>query len=244
MQTGEPVALVTGGSRGIGRAVVRELTARGWQVAFTWHSAEEAAAELVSECGGRALALPLDLADRCAPARVVEEVEERLGAISGLVNNAGMQTSRLLAMTSDAVWDRVIDLNLGGVFRCCRAVLPSMVRQRRGAIVNVASLAALHGVAGLTAYSAAKAGVLGLTRGLAREVGRRNVRVNAVVLGFVDTSMTRDLPESVQAALRRDESLPDGVAPEAAAAAVVHLLSDEASATTGQHLVVDAGTSG
>lgn len=244
MKADAPLALVTGGSRGIGKATVLLLASRGWRVAFTWNSSPETARAVAEECGDAALALPLDLADRSGPARVVAEVENRLGAITGLVNNAGVLESRLLAMSSDEAWDRVIDLNLGGVFRCCRAVLPRMIRRRQGTIVNVTSLAAIHGIAGLAAYSAAKAGVLGLTRTLAREVGGRNIRVNAVVLGYVETSMTSDLGATVRQNLRRDESLAQGVSPEMAAAAVAHLLSDESSSTTGQQLVVDAGTSG
>jgi 3-oxoacyl-[acyl-carrier protein] reductase len=146
-------------------------------------------------------------------------------------------------MTPDADWDAVVDADLGAAFRCCRAVLKGMVSRRRGAIVNVASLAALHGLPGQAAYAAAKAGVLALTRVLAREVGRRGVRVNAVVPGFVPTDLTGALPPGRAAALRATECLPGGVSPAAVAAAVVFLLSERAAAITGQALVVDAGAS-
>src|SRR4029079_4820864 len=135
------------------------------------------------------------------------------------------------------------DTNLGGLFRCCRAVLRGMMVRRHGAIVNIASLSALHGVAGRAAYAAAKAGILGLTRSLAREVGKRGVRVNAVVPGFVATDLTAGLPEAPVAHLRAGECLARGVRPEDVAQAVAFLLSDRAAGITGQALVVDAGAS-
>ena len=237
------VVLVTGGGRGIGRAVVEALLAEGARVALTWH-ADEAAARAVEEAaGGRARAFPLDLADRRRPEALVEEVEAALGPPTGLVNNAGVRRESLLALTRDADWEEVLDVDLGGAFRCCRAVLRGMVARRRGAIVNVASLSALRGVAGQSAYAAAKAGLLGMTRSLAREVGRRGVRVNAVVPGFVATAMTADVPEATARALRSMECLPRGVEPADVAAAVAFLLSDRAAAITGEALVVDAGAS-
>ncbi len=239
----EGVVLVTGGSRGIGRAVVEALAAEGRSVAFTWRAREAAARAVEAAAGGRARAFHLDLADRERPDALVREVEEALGPLAGLVNNAGLRREGLLALTSDADWEAVLDANLSGLFRCCRAALRGMVVRRRGAIVNVASLSALRGLPGQTAYAASKAGVLGLTRSLAREVGRRNVRVNAVVPGFVATEMTADVPPETAAFLRAAECLPGGVAAAAVADAVCFLLSDRATAITGQALVVDAGAS-
>lgn len=238
--------LVTGGTRGIGRAVVEALAgeaAADRSVAFTWSSSEAMARQLEAAAEGRLRAFHLDLRDRSRPDDLVAEIEETLGPIDGLVNNAGIRRESLLALTSDEDWDAVLDTNLGGLFRCCRAVLRGMMVRRRGSIVNVASLSALHGVAGQAAYAASKAGILGLTRSLAREVGKRGVRVNAVVPGFVSTDLTAGVPEAAVAQLRAGESLPGGVGPGAVADAVVFLLSDRAAAITGQTLVVDAGAS-
>lgn len=235
--------LVTGGSRGIGRAVVEALVAEGHPVAFTWRSDEASARAVEDASGGRARAFQMDAADRKRPSAIVTEVEQTLAPIDGLVNNAGARRESILAMTSDQDWDDLLEVNLGSVFRCCRAVLPKMMHRRRGAIVNVSSLSAIMGVAGQTAYAASKAGILGLTRSLAREVGRRGVRVNAVVPGFVPTDLTADLRPEVVTALRSHECLPAGSTAEAVAQAVAFLLSDRASAITGQALMVDAGAS-
>lgn len=210
---GSGTFLVTGGSRGIGRAVVEALIREGSTV------------------------------DRADPDRLVREVEAELGPVAGLVNNAGVRKEALLAMMSDADWDTVLETNLGGLFRCCRAVLPGMVSRRRGSIVNVASLSAMHGLAGQAAYAASKAGVVGLTRSLAREIGKRRIRVNAVIPGFVATDLTSGLPERVVSGLRATECLPDGVGLDCVAESILFLLSDRASSITGQTLVVDAGSS-
>ena len=242
--------LVTGGSRGIGRAVVEALAAESAaaggnarRIAFTWSTSETMARQLEAAAEGAVRAFHLDLRDRGRPDDLVSEVEETLGPLEGLVNNAGIRRESLLALTSDDDWDAVLDTNLGGLFRCCRAVLRGMMVRRRGAIVNVASLSALHGVAGQAAYAASKAGILGLTRSLAREVGKRGVRVNAVVPGFVATDLTAGVPEAAVAHLRSGECLPGGTSASAVADAVLFLLSERAAAITGQGLVVDAGAS-
>ncbi len=242
MEARADAVLVTGGSRGLGRAMVEALVAAGRPVAFTYRG-EAAARQVEAASGGRARAFPLDLADRARPDDLVEEVEAALGPLAGLVNNAGLRRESILALTPDADWDAVLDVNLGGAFRCCRAVLRGMMHRRRGAIVQVSSLSAIHGVAGQGAYAASKAGLLGMTRALAREAGRRNVRVNAVVPGFVATDLTADLPAAAIERLRAGECLPGGVTAAAVADAVVFLLSERAAAITGQALVVDAGAS-
>ena len=237
------VVLVTGGSRGIGRALVRALVAEGRPVAFTYRDGEAAAAALEAECGGRAKAWRFDLGDRSRPGILVPEIEDELGAIEGLVNNAAIRRDQLLAATPDADWDAVIDANLGGSFRCCRAVLPKMISRRAGSIVNVSSLTAVRGVAGQAAYGAAKAGLIGMTKSLARELGKRNIRVNAVVPGLVMTEMIADTPPDKLSELRAIEALPSGTTPEDVAAMIVFLLSDRAAAITGQAFLVDAGSS-
>jgi 3-oxoacyl-[acyl-carrier protein] reductase len=235
--------LVTGGNRGIGRAIVEALVAAGHPVAFTYHSDEPLARSLEAALGGRARALPLDLNDKARPTALVKEVEQTVGEIVGLVNNAGLQRDALLAMTPDRDWEAVLEVNLGGLFRCCRAVVPRMMHRRKGSIINVSSLSAIRGLAGQTSYAAAKAGVVGLTRALAREVGRRGVRVNAVLPGFVQTDLTANLPEATVALLKATQCLPAGTRASDVAAAVLFLLSDQAAAITGQALAVDAGSS-
>ena len=237
------VALVTGGSRGIGRAIVRALAADGWTVAFTWREREDEARRLAGELGDSARPFQLDLLDRARPGSLVVEVEERVGPLAGFVNNAGVRRDALLAALPDDAWDELLDANLGGVFRCCRAVVPRMLSRRAGSIVNVSSLTAVHGVAGQAAYGAAKAGILGLTRCLAREVGSRGIRVNAVIPGFVPTEMVADAAPERVAALRAAEVLPGGVTTVSVADAVAFLLSDRGASITGQTLVIDAGTS-
>jgi len=236
------VVLVTGGSRGIGRAVVCALVADGRRVAFTFREGETAARELESACGGLAKAWRFDLCDRPRPGLIVPEIEDALGAIVGLVNNAAIRRDQLLAATPDVDWDAVIDANLGGSFRCCRAVLPKMISRRAGSIVNVSSLTAVRGVAGQAAYGAAKAGLIGMTKSLARELGKRNIRVNAVVPGLVMTDMIADTPPEKLKELRAIEALPSGTSPEDVAAMIVFLLSDRAAAITGQAFLVDAGS--
>ncbi|MEM1182601.1 MAG: SDR family oxidoreductase [Acidobacteriota bacterium] len=236
----DTVILVTGGSRGIGRAIVERLARRG-PVAFTWRSGEDAAKEVVEATSGVAKAFQFDLQDRQRPESLIKEVEAELGPLYGLVNNAGMERSEILAMASFDSWDEVIDTNLGGTFRMCRAALRAMVSRRRGSIVNISSLSAIRGVSGQAAYAASKAGLLAMTRCLAREMGRRSIRVNAVIPGYVATDMTSHLTEATVEQLRDPEVLKRGVTPDDVAGTVAFLLSEDSMATTGQSLIVDAG---
>ena len=237
------VHLVTGGSRGLGRAIVERLAAEGWRVALTYRSDAEAAREIAEGSDGLISAHPLDVRDTDACEDVVARVEEERGPIVGLVNNAGILKQGLLAMTSDGDWEAVLSTNLGGVFRVCRAVLPQMMRRRAGSIVNVSSLSAIRGLPGQAAYAASKAGVLGLTRSLAREVGRRGIRVNAVLPGLVDTDLTAEAPDRATEALRAAEVLPESLTGAQVADVVAFLLSDAAAGVTGQAIPVDAGVS-
>lgn len=233
---------MTGGSKGIGREVVRLLAAKGRSVAFTYRRDEDAARQLERECKS-ARSIPMDLVDPSQANDIADQVESEMGAIIGLVTSAGTQSEGLLAMTSDEQWHEAIDTNLGGAFRLCRAVLPRMVSRRQGSIVLVSSLAAVRGLPGMTAYSAAKAGLLGMTRSLAREVGSRGIRVNAVLPGFVATTMTAHLDEQRVRQLRAPECLPDGVSARQVAQVISFLLFSDSSAITGQALRVDAGAS-
>jgi 3-oxoacyl-[acyl-carrier protein] reductase len=237
------VALVTGGSRGIGRAVVEALFADGWTVVFTYRRDEHLARQIEAASDGRARARLLDLQDRERPGQLVHEIEQSIGPLDALVNNAGLRRESLLAMTPDRDWDEIMHVNLDGAFRCCRAVLPMMMHRRRGSIVNISSLSAVSGVAGQTAYAASKSALLGMTRALAREVGRRGVRVNAVLPGFVATDMTASLPDQLVQTLRSHECLPRGTSAADVANLVTFLVSDRAAAITGQAIIVDAGTS-
>lgn len=244
MQGAQRVALVTGASRGIGRAVALALARQGAAVAVNYARSGAAAAEVVAAieaAGGRGLAVQGDVGDAAEAERVVAEVERALGPVSILVNNAGIVRDTLLLRMKDEDWDDVLRTNLTGAFRVTRLVLRGMVRQRWGRIVNVASVAGLVGNPGQANYSAAKAGLVGFTKALAREVGSRGVTVNAVAPGFIDTDMTRGLPDVVRR--RALEQIPLGRfgTPEDVAAAVAFLASDAAAYITGQTIVVDGG---
>lgn len=235
--------LITGGSRGIGRALVEALVAREVPVAFTYQSSHALAEEIVAKSDGRARAYRFDLSDRERTASLVEEVEAAIGPLWGLVNNAAVRRDGLMALYSDADWQSTMEANVDGPFRLTRAVLKTMMPRRKGAVVMISSLTAIHGVGGQTAYGASKAALLGMTRSLARECGKRNLRVNALVPGFVLTEMTAQLSEEQIKLLRAPECLPSGVTPQMVADAALFLLSTAAAGITGQTLVVDAGTS-
>lgn len=232
------VAIVTGGSRGIGRATVEHLAADGWNVAFTHRQplTDQTARESV-------IAIDADVSDTSRSAEVVERVLDRFGRVDALVNNAGIRSDVLLYNMPEAAWSDVIATNLTGCFAMSKAVLPAMMRQRGGAIVNVASLSGLHGVAGQTNYAAAKGGVIALTRSLARETGRSGIRVNCVAPGLVETEMISELSADAKKEMLRMTCLRRLLQPQEIAAAIAFLLSDRASGITGQVLCVDAGAS-
>lgn len=238
------VALVTGGSRGIGRAISERLAAEGATVVFSYRSRADAADEVVQgieASGGSARALGADVTVADDVSALVADVLEREGRIDILVNNAGVTRDGLLMKMSDEDWDTVLTTNLRGVFLVSRAAVRPMMRQRSGRIVNITSVAGLAGNAGQTNYASAKAGIVGFTKSLAKEVGPRGITVNAVAPGYVRTDLTSDLPEAlVEQAVRLTPLGRLGKA-EDVAAAVAFLASEDGAFITGQVLRVDGG---
>ena len=228
-------ALVTGASRGIGRAIASELAAAGASVVIGYRSGKDDAEALAAEIGARAVHADVSNADDAR--RLVEEA----GDLDILVNNAGLTRDGLLARMPDDDWRVVIETNLSSVFYTCRAVCRPMMKKRAGAIVNVSSIVGVHGNWGQTNYAASKAGIIGFTKSLARELGSRNVRANVVAPGYVKTQLTDVLPEEATAAMLTNTPLGRLGEPTDVAGAVRFLCSDEASFITGEVLLVDGG---
>jgi 3-oxoacyl-[acyl-carrier protein] reductase len=229
------LALVTGASRGIGRAVARELARAGASVVVGFRSGQAEAEALAAEIGGRALQADVSSPDDAR--RLVEEA----GDVDVLVNNAGLTRDGLLARMSDDDWHTVIETNLSSVFYTCRAVTRPMMKKRNGVIVNISSVVGVHGNWGQTNYAASKAGIIGFTKSLARELGSRGIRANVVAPGYVKTQLTDVLPEEATAAMVGQTPLGRVAEPEEIAGAVRFLASDEASFITGDVLLVDGG---
>jgi 3-oxoacyl-[acyl-carrier protein] reductase len=228
-------ALVTGGSRGIGAAIAAELARAGASVVVGYNSGADEANALATEIGGRAV--QADVSSAGEAARLVEEA----GELDILVNNAGVTRDGLLARMPDEEWREVIETNLSSIFYTCRAVTRPMMRKRAGAIVNVSSIVGLHGNFGQTNYGAAKAGIIGFTKSLARELGSRGVRANVVAPGYVKTRLTDAIPEEGRALMLTNTPLGRLGDPEDVAGAVRFLCSDEAAFITGEVLLVDGG---
>jgi 3-oxoacyl-[acyl-carrier protein] reductase len=233
------VALVTGGSRGIGAAISRELAKAGAKVALNYRAGQEAADEVAGEIGG--LAVRADVSKPEEVQALIERVEGGLGDIDALVNNAGVTRDTLIARMTDDDWQTVIDTNLRGPFNTSRAVSRKMLRRRAGSIVNLSSVVGVHGNPGQANYAASKAGIIGLTKALARELGSRGVRVNAIAPGYISTELTDVLNDEQRGLILQNTPLGRLGEPEDVARAVRFLCSDEAAFITGEVLLVDGG---
>ena len=229
------LALVTGASRGIGRAIAAELARAGASVVVGYRSGKDEAEELAAAIGGRAVKADVSSADEAK--RLVEEA----GDDDVLVNNAGLTRDGLLARMSDDDWRTVIETNLSSVFYTCRAVTRPMMKKRGGSIVNISSIVGVHGNWGQTNYGASKAGIIGFTKSLARELGSRTIRANVVAPGYVKTALTEVLPDEATATMVQQTPLGRVADPEEIAGAVRFLASDQASFITGDVLLVDGG---
>ena len=244
MTMNESVALVTGGSRGIGRAICLELARQGAAVAVNYAGNEQAAQETVEACralGVQAEAFQADVSDPAACESLIAQVKERFGRLDILVNNAGVTRDGLLMTAKPEDFDKVLDTNLKGAYFCMKAAAKVMMRQRYGRIVNLSSVVGLRGNPGQTAYAASKAGVLGLTKAAAKELASRNITVNAVAPGFIETDMTAVLPEKAKTAMLATIPMAAPGQPEDVARAAAFFARPESAYITGQVLCVDGG---
>lgn len=234
------VALVTGGTRGIGRAISSAFAERGVRVVLTGRS-EETARAAADELGGSVSGIAMDVSQRSAVDAGVKSVIDEQGRIDILVNNAGITRDNLLLRLKSTDWDEVMATNVNGLYYCSQAVLRPMIRQRWGRIVNMSSVVGLMGNAGQANYAASKAAILGFTKSLAREVASRNITVNAVAPGYIETDMTKELPADATEALESSIPMQRIGQPSEVAAAVVYLTSEAANYVTGQVLQVNGG---
>jgi len=237
-------AIVTGGTRGIGKAIVLELAKNGCNVAFNYSKSDDLANELVKEIealGVKAMAKKADVADFESAKEMIKEVKDEFGQIDYLVNNAGITRDKLLAMMKEDDWDDVININLKSVYNFSKAVIMTMIKQKNGKILNITSVSGIAGVAGQTNYSASKAGMIGFTKALAKEVGKAKINVNAIACGFIETDMTSELPEEYKKKMTDMTALKRFGTTEDVAKAAKFFLSDDANYVTGQVLSLDGG---
>lgn len=238
------IAIVTGGSRGIGRAIALELAAQGAAVAINYNSSAAAAAEVVAEistAGGNAAAFQADVSNFAQAQELVKQATETLGKVTILVNNAGIARDGLFMRMSEADWDDVLTTNLKGSFNVSKAVIKNMMRQKSGRIINISSVSGIAGNAGQANYAASKAGLIGLTRSLAREVAPRGITINAIAPGFIETDMTEVIDESIKEAALQSIPLGRWGKPEEIAYMTAFLASERAAYITGQVFTVDGG---
>ncbi len=238
------VAIVTGAGRGIGRAVALALAAQGAKVTVNYSRSAEAAEEVVNAIlgfGGEAIAAQADVSNAGQVDALLTQTKEQFGRLDILVNNAGITRDKLILRMSEEDWDAVLDTNLKGAFLCCKAVAPLFVKQRGGIIVNIGSVNGRVGAPGQSNYSASKAGLIGLTKSLAKELGRRNVRINAVAPGFIETEMTGDLKDEFKDAMIKQIPLARLGSAEDVAGVVLFLCSDAAAYIQGEVITVDGG---
>ena len=243
MRLKDKVSLITGGARGIGKAIALAFAKEGSDIVVADVNLEEAekTAQEIESLGRKALALQIDVTDFTKVEESINKILDKLGKVDILVNNAGITKDNLLLRMSQLEWDAVINVNLKGTFNCIKAVSRPMIKQRQGRMINIASIIGIIGNAGQANYSASKAGIIALTKTAAKELASRNINVNAVAPGFIQTEMTAKLPEDIKQKMREVIPLDRFGSPEDVAAVCLFLAGDESSYITGQTIVVDGG---